>query len=576
MIAAIKFLTRRYFKTLTFFYTRLGYRVPLSFSFNIAVGLLDGLGLTMFLPLLQMVDNSSQVDSSQLGYLRFIIDIFQHNNIELTLGITLSLMAIFFILKGIAQYLNGMYRVRVQQYFVKRLRDSLITGITALDFRKFIQTDAGRIQNSLTGEVDRVSRAYQTYFHAFQFAVLVAVYIIFAFLVNAEFALLVSLGGGLTNFIYQYIYKITRQSSHKLTEDTHAFQSLLIQMVTNLKYLKATAMDKLFASKLHDKVVELEANNSKIGKLSSFVTAIREPIVVLMIAAIIYLQVEIMGTPFGPILVSLLFFYRALTYLMMMQTQWNLFMTVSGSLDGIADFSEELNVNREHSAGEIFYDFNHSIELKNVSVKIGEASLLNNISVMVKKNDWVTIVGESGSGKSTLVNLVAGLLSPDNGEVLIDGKNLNTYNKNSFRQKIGYMTQDAVLFNDTIFNNVTLWADRNEDTLTKFKKALTAAAALEFVAELEQKENTIVGQGGVMLSGGQRQRISLARELFKECPILILDEVTSSLDSETEREINNNLKMLKGKATVFLITHRVNQNNNINRTIMLEAGNIVS
>ncbi|HEY0740154.1 MAG TPA: ABC transporter ATP-binding protein [Chryseosolibacter sp.] len=571
----MKRFVKEYFQTFSFFYSRLRYRVFVAFALNISVGLLDGLGLTMFLPLLQVVESKKEVDSGQLGKLGFIIDLFAQAGIPLTIVSVLAFMAVFFLLKGIAQYVNAMYRVTVQQYFVRRVRKSLVKSIVSLDYLTFLQTDQGKIQNSLTGEVDRVSRAYQSYFLSFQFAVLVAIYIIFAFLVNAEFALLVCSGGFLTNLIYHRIYQKTRKSSRKLTEDAHGFQGLLFEFVLNLKYLKATGLNFRYADKLDEKIEQLESNNKLIGKLTAIVTAAREPMVVIIISGLIYLQVEVLGAPLAPILISLLFFYRALTYLMMMQTQRNLFLTVSGSLESLSQFSDQLLKSRESLKGKKPVQFSDSIELRDVTVKIGQSQILNNVSATFRKNELVAIVGESGSGKSTLVNLVAGLINPESGEVRIDNVPMPEIDVLNFRKQIGYIAQEPVVFNDTIKNNVTLW-DGSADASVLFNNALRAASADSFVSTLENGENTVIGATGVSLSGGQRQRIAIARELYKRPPILILDEATSSLDAETESVIRSSVEKLKGTCTIFLISHRLSTIRQADKVLLMEQGRIVA
>ncbi|MDT0689803.1 ABC transporter ATP-binding protein [Salegentibacter sp. F188] len=542
--------------------------------FNLLIGILDGFGLTMFLPLLQMVDDSSSVDSESMGKLRFLTDFLEESNIPMSLFIVLSFMTIFFFAKGIAQYFAGVYRVNVQQWFIKKLRVTNIKGLNNLSYKYFVTSDVGRIQNTLTGEVGRISVAFTNYFKALEYAILVVVYMIFAFSVDAQFAILVTIGGILTNFLYKKLYKNTKGISRTLTGESNIFQGLIIQNVANYKYLKATGSLKRYGNKLIESVESIERSNKKIGKLDALLTAGREPILIAVVVAVIFVQTTYLGSSLAPILISLVFFYRALNYLMQMQVRWNKFLSVSGSLENITDFGKELKANKEFGGKEKLEGPIRKFELRDVSFYYDDSPVLRNISLEIKEKQTTAFVGESGSGKTTLVNVIAGLLPVDNGNFFINGHKSSDLNISTLQERTGYITQDPVIFNDTIFNNVSFWDEKTEENLDKFWKAVKQAAILDFVNELSDKEDSILGNNGTNLSGGQRQRISIARELYKNVEILILDEATSALDSETERAIQENIDELKGEYTIFIVAHRISTIKNADRIVVMSQGEI--
>ena len=175
--------------------------------------------------------------------------------------------------------------------------------------------------------------------------------------------------------------------------------------------------------------------------------------------------------------------------------------------------------------------------------------VLKDLSFIIKKNKITALVGESGSGKSTIADLLIGIISPQSGKILIDGKNLTDYQIDTFRNKIGYVSQDIFLFNDSIKNNLKWFTSENVDD-NQIWEALNLSGADKFINELPEKINTVVGERGVQLSGGQRQRLSLSRSFLKFPEILILDEATSSLDSLSENEIQNALNNLKLKGDI--------------------------
>jgi ABC-type multidrug transport system fused ATPase/permease subunit len=184
------------------------------------------------------------------------------------------------------------------------------------------------------------------------------------------------------------------------------------------------------------------------------------------------------------------------------------------------------------------------------------------------------MVGESGSGKTTVANMIAGLMLPDSGSVSFDNIPFKTMNLNAYRSKIGYISQESVIFNDTIYNNITFWAEPTQQNIQRFKKALKLASLHEYVESLPDKEQTNLGDNGILISGGQKQRISIARELFKECEILIFDEATSALDSETEKIIQENIEKLQGSYTMVLIAHRLSTIKGADIIYLMENGKI--
>ncbi|MES2454276.1 MAG: ABC transporter ATP-binding protein [Bacteroidota bacterium] len=572
---SIKNIVKKYFENFLYFYRHIRYRIFVQISMSIGVGILDGFGLAMFLPLLQMVDSAPQVSSDKLGNLNFLIEGMEYLGLGLTLMTVLSFLLVFFALKGIAQYISALHQVKVQQIFIKKIRVNLIDGLGHLSYKAFVMSDAGKIQNTLSGEVDRIARAYQTYLTAFQQMVLVIVYMAFAFFIEPKFAVLITIGGALTNIIYKQIYVNTKGASRKLTSEANRFQNLVIQYVSNFKYLKATGSLPAYGRKLKGSVDIIEENNRRIGKLGAILVATKEPLLILVVCTVIYIQVNLMGGSLGPILISLLFFYRALAALIQMQTQYNLFLAVSGSMSNMAEFSSEVQRNSEVEGAAAIDRFEGPLVLESAVFKYNDTVILKDISLNIRRNETVAFVGESGSGKTTLVNVLTGLMPLDAGQMRVGNIERSALNVTSFQQRIGYITQEPVIFNDSIFNNVTFWADPQPENKIKFGNAVYRSSVSDFLNDLPDKELTLLGNNGINLSGGQKQRISIARELYKDVDILVFDEATSALDSETERAIQNNIEDLYGKYTVLIIAHRLSTVKHADRIILMKKGRIV-
>jgi subfamily B ATP-binding cassette protein MsbA len=216
------------------------------------------------------------------------------------------------------------------------------------------------------------------------------------------------------------------------------------------------------------------------------------------------------------------------------------------------------------------------IELNDVSFAYREddGDVLKNIDIEVPVNTMVAFVGESGAGKSTLIDMLTLLLRPRDGEIRIDGVRHDEIALSSWRSQIGYVSQETVVFDDTIANNISLWS-HEEGSTDSIEEAARKAHAHHFIEDLPDGYETVVGDRGVRLSGGQRQRLFIARELFKRPNLLILDEATSALDTESERHIQESIDGLKGQMTVVIIAHRLSTIKNVDRVFVMDDGRVV-
>lgn len=570
----LKKLLIKNFENLVYFYKQLRYRLFVMILFGVVVGVLDGFGLAMFMPLLEMVNDTKQADGSSLGNLSFLIEGMESIGLSLTLTTVLIIMIFFFMFKGFISFFSSIYNAILRRFFIDKLRNHLLSSFNQIKFKYFVISDVGRIQNTMSVEIERASAAFYNYAGTLQQAIMVLVYVGLAFFVDIRFAFLVTVGGGISNFLYKSIYKKTKGASKNFSKDSHLYQGQIIQYVGNFKYLKATALLDFYSNRLRKSIDAIENSRFRIGKLSAILASVREPILIVVVAVVILIQTRLLNASLGPILISLLFFYRALSSLMNLQNSYNRFLELSGSLENLMDFQKEINNEKEQNGTKAIEKLNLSIELKDVYLAYDTIDILKNINLEIAKNETIAFVGESGSGKTTLVNILAGLVPADKGSVCIDGTNRKDIDIKSYQKKIGYITQDPVIFSDTIFNNVTLWAEKNESNMMLFEESLKKAAINDFVSDQPLGYETVLGNDGVNLSGGQKQRISIARELYKDIDVLIMDEATSALDSETERAIQQSVDALKGQYTIFMVAHRLSTIRNADRIVVMSKGEI--
>lgn len=553
-----------------FYKSIIGYHFYLYLLVNIFVGLLDGFGLAMFIPLLSVASGEQDVSQSDMGNLAFLIDFIEALGFQVNLNSVLGFLIILFCFKGLFRFFQAKYFAFIRFRFITKVRYQLIGGLRDLSYVGFTHLEAGRIQNTLVGEVTKLFASMTQYFQSAQMVVMLLTYVMLAFFANWQFAILIGIGAALSNFLYKSIFQATKRLSVNVSKKSHDFNAYLIQAITNFKYLKATNYFKQYIQKLNSVIKETEQINFRMGHYQAISVATREPIIVIIIALVIGFQVSYLNDSLSSIVVSLLFFYRALSYLTSVQNFWQNFLQNVGSIDAITTLNKEIAAYKEQ-IGELPYDQSFaSIKTENVAIRYNDFTIIQNVNIEIKRNETVAFVGESGSGKTTLVNVLAGLIPPTEGKVLIhDNRSIDQIDVLAFRDRVGYISQDPVIFSDTLFNNITFWAEKNEENLARFRKALALASLEELVSMLPNKEDTKIGDNGVAVSGGQKQRISIARELYKDVDLLILDEATSALDSETEKEIQKNIDNLKGKYTIIVIAHRLSTIQNADRIYLL-------
>ena len=544
---------------------------------NLLVGLLDGLGLAMFIPLLGIASGiNTNTGDENSDVINFIVNLFDFVGVNVNLVNALLFMVIVFSIKGVFYYLRSVYFIKIRVKSVSLLRLNLIENLNELSYSGFTKLEAGRIQNTMVGELGKVIGALMSFFVYLQHIIMLATYIFLAFIANWQFAILVAIGGSLSNLFYKYINNYTKEKATLLSSKGNSFNAILIQILHNFKYLKATNHYQLFSKKLVNNIHEQEKINLGVGKISSIGESLREPFTIVIITGVIIVQTSYLGESFSSILLSLLLFYRALGHLVSMQNSWNTFLANSSGIDSFETLLSDFKHYKEPLHYQEKIEHIDDISIKNISLSFRGKKAIDNISFSIKKNSSVAFVGESGAGKTTLANIISGLQTPDDGEIIIEGKSLYKTNLNSFRNHLGYITQEAVIFNDSIFNNVTFWQEKSEENEEKFRKTIEKVSLSEFLNELPEKENTQLGNNGILISGGQKQRISIARELYKDAELLILDEATSALDTETERHIKNNIDLLQGQTTLIIIAHRLSTIKNVDIIYVLDKGKIIA
>ncbi len=368
-----------------------------------------------------------------------------------------------------------------------------------------------------------------------------------------------------------------RRYSNRIQDSVGEVTQVTEEVVRGNQVVKAFRGHKYEQDRLEEVDERNRRQNLKLIRVRSMGVAVTQVIFGVGVAAVIYAagQESIEGDLTPGQFIS--FFSAMLMMLQPVRRITNVNATLQRGVAGASSLFEVIDEDDEIDHGKIESDrVKGEVEFRNVGFSYGDEDrpVLKNVSVRVEAGTTLAVVGHSGSGKSTLASLLPRFYDIDKGEILIDGTSVSDYTLASLRDNISFVTQDVVLFNDTIGNNLAYGQlrDKSED---EFLEAAEAAYVADFVKDLPAGYDTMVGDRGVLLSGGQRQRIAIGRALLKNAPVLILDEATSSLDSQSERRIQEALNVLMKNRTTLVIAHRLSTVERADQIIVLDAGRII-
>jgi subfamily B ATP-binding cassette protein MsbA len=521
---------------------------------------------------------SSAMISAQTYLVKPVIDkVIIGMDWELGRWVPLALIVVS-VLKGITWYGRDYFMGYVGQKVVNDIRDQLYAHIQNLSFSYFTRTPTGVIMSRIINDVNLVQGALTRVPSSlvqggFTMLALTA-YIIYLNWRLAAFSLVVLpfAGIALSKFSRRF-----RKTSTQMQEQIGELTTHLHETISGIRIVKAFGMEQYEGRRFADRNRGLFNSLMRSIKTSALSHPVMEVISMTGTAFVILygLYAIIVGKTMTPgdffsFTVALVFFYRPLKDMNGINNVVQDGIAAAKRIFEVLDTEPEIR-NKEGAIG-LSRDFK-AIELKDLSFQYEETPVLKGIDLTVRAGESIAIVGRSGGGKTTLVNLLPRFYDVTGGAILIDGTDIRNATLESLRSCTAIVTQQTILFNDTIRNNIAY--GHAEKAFDDVVRAARAAYADDFIRSLPQGYDTVIGESGVKLSGGQRQRIAIARALLKDAPILILDEATSSLDTESEREVQNALDTLMQGRTSFVIAHRLSTIMNADRIIVLKDGRIV-
>lgn len=558
----------------------IGRRLYLVFLLSALAAATEGFGIAMLLPLIDAIGvgiDDATIDQSDIKVaLQNVLDFLGIGSSMV--GILLFIAAIF-LLKGMIVFTAGAYQSHLKAQLMSELKSMMFDRYCNMTYRYYIRRNTGHFLNMINGQIPNLIASFDNYKHFLATVITTVAYLLTAFLLAWNFALMALCVGIILLFFFRSLNRYVHGLSRKKAAEQGILNKYLVQTVQGFKYLASTAQMEHLKGGMFRSIQRLASYTRKQGIAQSLTASVSEPISIFFVLLVIIIQIMAFDAPLAPIFVALILFNRAMGGIIGLQSAWQGTLNKVGSLEMVEREFKDLETHQEYEGTTRLGPLKDHVELRHVGFAYEDQhhSVFKDLTLRIEANSTVAFVGESGAGKSTLVDMLTLILRPLEGEVLIDGIPGSDIHLESWRRQIGYVSQETVIFDDTIANNISLWnADYNSDpdARQRIENAARLAYAEGFILDLPQGYNTLVGDRGIRLSGGQKQRLFLARELYKNPRLLILDEATSALDSDSERFIQQSINALRGRVTVVIIAHRLSTIKDVDCVFVLEKGRV--
>lgn len=514
-------------------------------------------------------------------YLNYQMDSFTGGDKAKALVFVIGLIILMFLLKNIAGYLANYFMVFLRNGVIRDIRNKVYKKTVELPLSFFSEQRKGDIIARVTGDVNDLQYSFLPVLEIIIREPLTILFTIIAMLyISTQLTLFVFIFIPVMSFIISRIGKSLKRKSGRVQKEQGIFLSTLEETLTGLRIIKGFNAEDTFNDKFQESTNRFYNFSNKLLNRKNLASPTSEVLGILMISGILWYggNLILSGNPSTNLDGSTFLVYLGLSYQILTPAKAitrGIYNVKKGgaAAERIQEIIDTPNPIKDKPNAIVKSGFDKNIKFKNISFKYDDEYVLKNFSLNIPKGETVALVGQSGSGKSTIANLITRFYHVNQGEILIDGININDITTSSLRQQLGIVTQDAILFNDSIINNLKL--GKQDATEAEIIEALKIANAWEFVKDLPEGINTNIGDAGGKLSGGQKQRLSIARAVLKSPPIMILDEATSALDTESERVVQVALENMMKNRTSIVIAHRLSTIQNADNIVVLNKGEIV-
>jgi len=539
---------------------------------SIVVSLLEGINMSLLVPLLENLESGDQ------GGGHWVSSAFARifDLMGLPFGLISMLIALAVVVLAVValKYLSLILSVRTNVGFGVWLRSKLMGNYLHSDASYFHHEEVGKLTNTLTTQVDQGQSVMSTIINMVSIIGLTGAYLAVALMISP---LLTGVALGILlvlTLAMQFFIARARKLGVRLVQAQGELQSAAMESLSGVRVIKAFLLEPFRQTHFAAKATETGRVIYGINRNTGQSQIVGELALFIIIGGIVYIAVAFVELDLTVIVALLFVLYRLSPKVNLFNSHRQSLALSMASLHHIKTTLDETAAPTIVTGHKQFERFRSGVALTNVCFSYdGGPSVLDDASIYIEKGKMTALVGTSGAGKSTLIDLLLRFYDPVKGSLLVDGTDLRELDLASWRRSVSVVSQDIFLFNDTIANNILLWKlDSNwEDVVDAAKQAY----AHDFIQQLSDGYDTVVGDRGLNLSGGQRQRIALARAVLRKPEFLILDEATSSLDSESEAVIQKYIDEIRGTCTIMVVAHRMSTIKDADRIAVLEHGKIV-
>lgn len=567
--------------------------VVANIGFNVLYALFGTLGMVFIMPVLSVLFDETKKEViklpkyegffSALGnwkeYITYFVNQFsQEYGVQYGLMFTVGIVLVTFLLKNLSNYFALQNLTKLKNGVLRDLREKMFRKIISLPVSYYSEKRKGDVMARMLGDVNEVQNSF---FMILELIVKEPLTIIFSL------AAMISISWKLTIFVFIFIPisglviskigKSLKATSSKAQHENGYLISITEETLSGLKVVKGYNAENYFAKTFNDSINRLFNLTNAIAKKNNLASPMSEFMGIVVIGVLLVYGgnlVLVDGSLKGSDFIAYIgLAYNILTPAKAISKASYQVKNGMAAAERVFEVIETPNVIQDNESSKEFASFKDKISIKNVTFSYdNERTILKDFSLDIQKGKTVALVGQSGSGKSTIANLLMRFYDVENGSLSIDGTNIKDIKLASLRDQLGLVTQDSIMFNGSIADNVKI--GKQNATEEEIIDALKIANAYEFVQNLPQGIHTNIGDAGGKLSGGQKQRISIARAVLKNPPIMVLDEATSALDTESERLVQDALEKMMANRTSVVIAHRLSTIQKADLIVVMNHGKI--
>lgn len=561
----------------------------LNIFFSILYAFFSAIAFLSLMPMLEVLFNGSKKitdkplleKSENLGnfienWLNFQVSSYSGNDNQKAILFVVGIVIILFFLKNVASYFALFFSTIIRNRVIKNLKESIYNKIIVLPIDYFSKNKKGDLIARMSSDVLELQNSFLSIIEILIRDPLTILFTLSAmFIISSKLTFFVLFFLPVSGFIISYIGKSLKRKSLVVQKEQAELMSITEETINGIKIIKTFLSESFFINKFDKTNTKYLNFSNKLINRQNIAAPLSEFLGILVIGVLLWyggklvlIEMELKPAAF---ITYMGLAYGVLTPAKSLSKAFYSLKKGNAAAERVFEIIDMQSEFKENDKDFDLEEFKKEIEFQNVDFKYDENYVLNKINFKVKKGEMVAVVGASGSGKSTLINLIPRFYELNNGDILIDGKSIKSLSLRKIRNLISIVTQESILFNASIEENILL-GNQNHHKLIEASKI---ANAYEFINEYEEKYKYNVGDNGSNLSGGQKQRIAISRAVVSNSPILILDEATSSLDSESEKLVQDALQKLMKNKTSIVIAHRLSTIKNSDKIIVLDSGKIV-